>query len=84
MSKIVDIKQHETFGTIYNVKHTDDPINGINGKHFLNLNELCKFDMERINEEICLGLSKIDTFKVPTVPGKIPPTLKTHNDEVYE
>jgi hypothetical protein len=84
MSNIVDVKQDEVFGTIYNLKHTDEPINGINGNPFVNFNNHCDFDLERIDEEICLGLSKIDTFKVPTVPGKIPPKLKSHEQEVYE
>jgi len=84
MSNNVDIKHHDKFGTIYNIKHTDDPINGINGKSFVSFDDFCDFDIDRMNEEICLGLAKIDTYKVPTVPGKIPPKLKTHSNEVYE
>jgi len=84
MSEIVDIKQDDTFGTIYNLKHIETPINGINGKPFLCLNEHCNFDLERMDDEICLALAKIDNFKTPTVPGKIPPELKTHDNDVYE
>ena len=82
MPNIVDIKKDETFGTVYNIKHVDVPINGINDNTFLEFK--LDFDLERMDEEICLALAKIDTFKVPTVPGKIPPKLKTHENDVYE
>lgn len=82
MSNIVNIKKDDVFGTIYNLKHINKPINGINGKSFIKFD--IDVDLERMDNEICLGLSKIDTFKVPTVPGKIPPELKTHENDVYE
>lgn len=84
MSEIVDIKKDDTFGTIYNLKHIETPINGINGNPFLCLDKYCNFDLQRMDDEICLGLAKTDTFKTPTVPGKIPPELKTHSNDVYE
>lgn len=84
MSKIVDIKNDDTFGQIINLKHVDTPINGVNGVPFLSLDKFCNFDIERMNDEICLALAKTDTFKTPTVPGKIPPSLKTHDNDVYE
>jgi hypothetical protein len=82
MSNIVDVKKDEVFGTIYNLKHVDEPINGINGNPFIKFN--IDVDLKRMDNEICLALAKIDTFKVPTVPGKIPPKLKTHENDVYE
>lgn len=84
MSKIVDIKNDDTFGQIINLKHVDTPINGVNGLPFLSLDKFCNFDTERMDDEICLALAKTDTFKTPTVPGKIPPSLKTHDNDVYE
>lgn len=84
MSKIVDIKNDDTFGQIINLKHVDTPINGVNGLPFLSLDKFCNFDTERMDDEICLALAKTDTFKTPTVPGKIPPALKTHDNDVYE
>lgn len=82
MTDLVDIKQDEVFGTIYDLKHTDQPINGIHNKPFHKFD--LDYDLDRMDNEICLALAKIDTFKVPTVPGKIPPELKTHANDVYE
>lgn len=82
MIDIVNIKEDEVFGTIYDLKHVNEPVNGIHGKSFINFNMDC--DLDRMDNEICLALAKTDTFKVPTVPGKIPPELKTHDNDVYE
>lgn len=78
------VKKDKTFGMIYNFEHKDIEINGINGKKFVSFDNLCSFDTDRMDEEICLGLSKIDTFKVPSVGGKIPPKLKNNDNDVYE
>jgi hypothetical protein len=79
------IKKDDVFGTVYNLKNVnwdDIPMNGINGNKFIEFN--IDVDLERMDDEICLGLSKIDNFKIPTVQGKIPTELKTHENEIYE
>lgn len=82
MDPAIKIKKDKTFGTIYKSEHIDAPLNGINGKLFHKFN--FDFDLNQMNEEICLGLSKTKDFKVPTVPGQIPPALKTHDNEIFE
>lgn len=84
MKNILDVKHDEKFGTIYNLKHTDQPLNGINQNNFIKFDDLCNFDLQQMDQEICIGMAKTDTFKVPTVPGKIPPALKSHQSQVYE
>lgn len=82
MHESIKVKKDEVFGTIYKSEHVDVPLNGINGQLFVNFD--FDFDMQAMDEEICLGLSKADTFKIPTVPGQIPPALKTHANDLFE
>ena len=74
--KIVDIKHDDIFGDVYKFEHTNDPITGINGKLFYDFTPYCNFDMERLDEEICIALSDIELTKYPTVPGVIPPAIR--------
>jgi hypothetical protein len=74
--KVVDIKNDDVFGTVYKFEHTADPINGIDGKMFHDFSELCPFDMQKIDDEVCLALSEIELTKYPTVNGVSPPKEK--------
>lgn len=45
------------------------PIVGIKGQPFLNFSDYCNFDLQKIDDEICLGLAKHDTTQLPAVSG---------------
>lgn len=77
--KIIDIKDHEIFGRLCKFEHTDSPIIGINNQHYYDFTNLCDFDMENIDDEVCLGLSTINLIKYPTVSGTIPPKLREND-----
>jgi len=66
--------------------HQDSHILGINNLPFLNLSEYCIFDLEKMNDEICLGLAKHECNMLPTVSGQIPPDLHIGDirDKFYE
>ena len=59
----------------YNINHST-VLNGINNKLFLNFNEYCNFDLEKIDLEVCLALSKLNLNKYPMVNGVIPEFLQ--------
>lgn len=74
--KILDTKKDNLFGTLYNMEHTDDPVTGINGQVYLDLTKYCDFDLDKIDNEVCLALSDADLSKYPTVTGLTPPGLQ--------
>jgi hypothetical protein len=76
--KVVDSKDDSNFGKLYNWEHSDTPIIGINGKHFLDFTSENLYDFDKIDDEICLALAKSDLQKIPTVQGVMPPKLKTN------
>lgn len=80
--KILDIKKDEVFGTIYKFEHTEHPVSGINNSVFYDFTPYCNFDMEKIDNEVCLALSEIDLSKYPTIPGVVPPKIKEHNPHI--
>lgn len=83
--KILDVKKDDLFGTVYKIEHTDDSVNGINGQVYLDLTKYCNFDLEKIDNEICLALSDTDLSKYPTVTGLTPPSLqKTDAPIIFE
>ena len=75
--KILDIKNDELFGNVYKFEHTDHPLMGIGNSLFRDFTPHCDFDMERIDNEVCLALSDLDLSKYPTVSGVVPPTIQS-------
>lgn len=89
--KVVDIKKDDIFGNVYKFEHTDSPILGISDQTFYNFTPYCDFDMEKIDDEVCLALSTLDLSKYPTVSGVVPPKileqhphLKFEHEYLYE
>jgi hypothetical protein len=81
---VIDTKKDADFGNVYKFEHIDVPLVGVNGDYFLNLSEHCNFDMQRMDDEICLALSSIDLTKYPTVVGVIPPKLMDGEVKLFE
>ncbi len=72
-----DSRNDEIFGKIQ--KYAEDPTspNGINGKLFVDFTDYSKeVDFDMLDEEICLGLAKLDLTKYPMVHGVIPKKLQ--------
>jgi hypothetical protein len=82
--KIIDNKNDPILGKIVKFEHQDTPIIGINNVKFKNLTQYCNFDLEKMDEEICYALSKLDLNRLPTVPGVVPPKLQKRNNHIYQ
>lgn len=52
-------------------------LNGINNKLFLNFNDYCNFNLEKIDLEVCLALAKLNLNKYPMVNGVVPNCLQS-------
>lgn len=79
---LVDTRNDDVFGKLYKFEHTDTPIMGIGGQDFVDFTTHCQFDMERMDDEICMALSQIDLTKYPTVSGMMPPKMRDANPYV--
>jgi hypothetical protein len=57
--------------------HEDSHIVGISNSYFLNLTEYCTFDLDRIDNEICLAMAKHNRDIFPACAGQLPKKLHT-------
>jgi hypothetical protein len=73
--KILDKKDDPDFGTLYKFEHEATPINGIEGKTFIDFTQASTADFGKINDEICLALATTPLDNYPIVGGVTPPEL---------
>lgn len=73
--KLIDIKNDDVFGNIHKFQHVDHPIMKVKNNIFYDFTRLCNFDLEKIDNEVCLALSILDLSKYPTVSGVVPPEI---------
>lgn len=80
-----DTKTDPDFGNVFKFEHVDVPLVGVNNQCFLNVTKYCNFDMQKLDDEICLALSSIDLTKYPTVSGVMPPNMTNNSSkELFE
>jgi hypothetical protein len=68
-------------GLLPTFKHQDSHVLGINNGTFLNFSEYCDFDLEKMDDEICMGLAKHNCTIFPAVSGQLPKNLHTGDFE---
>lgn len=75
--KITDDKKDSKFGRLVKCQHEPLPLLGIDGKPFIDYSQYVReWDMDGIDEELCLMMSKHPLDKYPKVVGSQPPELK--------
>lgn len=78
-------KTDETLGDMRFFQHVETPIVGINNKTFIDFSKYADWDLNRIDDEICIGLALTDTTNIPTVTGEMPPEIaKQYDGKVFE